>query len=212
MIYIFDDLQTLTKDMIQQACQILPRQRMEKISCYHFERDRNLGITAYLLLHYGLKLEYGIDEPVEFDLGLHGKPSLKKYPDIHFSISHCRAGALCSISDAPVGADIQEIENTYSKVMRRVMTEKEISIITDSPCPDIAFTTFWVLKECYIKYLGTGLSEELRKLDFSETYRTNRFRDCFCRHRRTARYCYSNCTAAETIPAVNLLTAEQLFR
>lgn len=211
MIYLFDELQTFTDAVRMETYPYLPEQRLKKISSYRFARDRDLGIIAYLLLRHALKQKYGIDEAVTFDYGPHGKPCLKKYPRIHFSISHCREGALCAVSDSPVGADIQEIETSYAKVMRRVMCESEISAITESASPDIAFTTFWVLKECYIKYRGTGLSEELRLLDFSQAVKNHHFRDCFCYHNHTSRYCYSYCTSAREEPEAIRLRAEQLL-
>ncbi len=168
-------------------------------------------MITYLLLRYALREEYAIDEAVTFVCGPHGKPYLKEYPEIHFNFSHCREGALCAVSSSPVGVDIQEIETSYEKVMRRSMSGPEIRVISESPMPDTAFTTFWVLKECYIKYRGTGLSEELRTLDFSQAVGNRRFRDCFCYHDHTPRYCYSYCSGTSGAPKVRRLSAGQLL-
>lgn len=211
MIYLFDELQTFTETVRHEAYRLLPEQRLEKIGNYRFERDRDLGMITYLLLRYALREEYAIDKTVTFDHGPHGKPHLREYPDIHFSFSHCREGALCAVALSPVGADIQEIVTSYKKVMYRTMSDRENSMITEASRPDITFTAFWVLKEAYIKYRGTGLSEELRTLDFSQAVTDHRFRSCFCYHYHTPRYCYSCCSARPEEPAVIRLTVKHLL-
>lgn len=46
----------------------------------------------YLLLRYGLRKEYGINENVVLSEGSCGKPYLSNYPFVHFNLSHCDKG------------------------------------------------------------------------------------------------------------------------
>lgn len=76
---------------------------------YDLDELNNRDI-AYLLLRYGLRKEYGINENVVLSEGSCGKPYLSNYPFVHFNLSHCDKGVACMISDSAVGIDITSVK------------------------------------------------------------------------------------------------------
>jgi len=52
--------------------------------------------------------------------GDYGKPYLMDWPEIHFSISHCKKGCGVMVADHPVGMDLEVIRPFSWEVARRV--------------------------------------------------------------------------------------------
>lgn len=113
-----------------------------------------------LLLEYGKKLAY---EPKA--LGEHGKPFFTLQPGIHYNITHSGKYVACIFAGQEVGIDIQ-IHRTvkYERMLKRMVPEKMIEDIRNSPDPEKAFFEQWVLREAYIKWTGEGLSRDLRTI------------------------------------------------
>ena len=140
-------------------------QRREQALRYLRDSDRRLSLAAYLLLEEALEKEYGILEPPTFEYGPHGKPFLKDYPHIHFNLSHCTGTALCVVSDAPVGCDVENVAPILDEdLCRRACSEEELSRIRNSYRPTVAFALLWTRKEAFLKYTGEGLTECLEEV------------------------------------------------
>ena len=89
----------------------------------------------------------------------YGKPYIKNNP-IYFNISHSKPYTVICIADKEVGIDIEKI--TYRKrVLNKICTCTEIQHINNAH----DFTKLWVKKEAYVKYLGIGLSYDLKKVN-----------------------------------------------
>ena len=100
-------------------------------------------------------------QSADFMLEPRGKPYLKSRPDIHFSISHSGAMAMCALHDSPVGADIEMRRAVGEGVAERVMTAEELHIYADAPDKQVLFFQIWTLKEAYLKYCGAGLGKSM---------------------------------------------------
>ena len=122
--------------------------------------------SAHMLLEYGLKKLYGISG-FRVDAGEHGKPYLPDFPEIYFSLSHCRGLALCGISQSGIGVDAELIRNFNPKVMKRIFSSQEQEMILASEDQNENFFRIWTLKEALGKYLGTGLFSNLDSYPFS---------------------------------------------
>lgn len=122
---------------------------------------------AYLLLRYGLRKEYGINENVVLSEGSCGKPYLSNYPFVHFNLSHCDKGVACMISDSAVGIDITSVKKENMSCMYSSMTADEIEKILHAENPAVQFTKFWSLKESYCKCIGMGIDSYIKAIDFS---------------------------------------------
>lgn len=144
---------------------------------YHLENGENKHQKEHRaglnLLRYGLKEVYHLsfsEENLAEELGKgeHGKPYLKRFPQICFNISHSNGIAVCAISQSGVGIDVERIGTFRSAVARRVLTEKEIEFLetlTEHERGEM-FYRFWTLKESYLKLDGSGLTRDPREIEF----------------------------------------------
>ena len=108
MIYLDDHIWDFD---LQQALAKVSPQRREYALRYRLERDQRLSVVAYRLLQRALLAEYGIEVAPQFHYDENGKPQLAGYPDVHFSLSHCREAVACVVSAQPVGIDIETIDH-----------------------------------------------------------------------------------------------------
>lgn len=144
---------------------------------YHLENEENKHQKEHQaglnLLRYGLKDIYHLpfskeDFTEELGKGEHGKPYLKRFPQICFNISHSNGIAVCAISQSEVGIDVERIGTFRSAVARRVLTEKEIEFLETLAEHERGemFYRFWTLKESYLKLDGSGLARDPREVEF----------------------------------------------
>ena len=161
-LYLFDDIDGFDYRLHLNE---LPDERRERAMRYRQELDRKLCVAAYLLLRKALKADYGIDEAVRFAFNEYGKPYLADYPHIFFSLSHCRHGVACAVSDCEVGADIQDIRSFSNDVALRVFCKSELERLNASADKEREFARLWSRKEAYLKMLGTGISDDMKKID-----------------------------------------------
>ena len=166
MIYLFDDMENISDDIIRQTFPLMPPERQERALRYRHSVDRNLCIMAYWLLMYGLKREYGIETPPTFTYSESGKPSLAEHPDIAFNISHCRLGVVCAISKYEVGIDIQDVRPFDMDVAERVCTDDELRELAHCKAPEGLFCKLWTIKESFVKLLHSkGMAGPLNALE-----------------------------------------------
>lgn len=91
------------------------------------------------------------------------KPYLKD-SNLYFNISHDKDTIVLAISDKEIGVDIEYL--TYKEeVVKHRFNKKEQLIIKNSLNKEYDFTRIWVMKEAYLKCIGTGLEYGLKKVD-----------------------------------------------
>lgn len=171
MVYYFDDFDKLNDSFMQKALDIIPKERAIKADRYRHIRDKHLCVISYLLLLYGLKSEDKTISDFEFQYNNFGKPYFNKSINIYFNISHCRCGVACGISSNELGVDIQDIVKADDAVLNRVCSLEELKYIKSSSNPDKDFTKLWTYKESCLKAKGMGISDDLKKVNF--THSTN---------------------------------------
>lgn len=159
MIYLNDHLQDLE---LADALTRLSEQRREQALRYRHDFGQRACAAAYLLLCEGLRKEYGISELPLFAYGNHGKPSIIGHEEIHFNLSHCREGAVCAISDHPVGIDIESVRSYNPSLAQYTMNDSELQQIQQATDPALAFTRFWTMKEALLKLTGEGITNHLK--------------------------------------------------
>lgn len=102
--------------------------------------------------------------PLRLRLRAGGKPECIGGPPI--SVSHDGTLVACAISESSeVGVDVQHAEprRRTSDIAREYFSPAENAWLDNAP-PD-AFYMLWVLKEAYLKALGSGLAGGLQSLD-----------------------------------------------
>ena len=114
-------------------------------------------MDAYELLACAVKMVWGMDTLPEVARAEGGKPHFKDHPERHFNLSHSGDYALCALSDAPVGADLEVIrprkEGLPAYTFKGADYERWLTLGGDWE----AFYTLWTEVESVVKYTGEGL-------------------------------------------------------
>lgn len=159
---LYDRISTVSVEELRNDLLLLPAWRKEKALSFRHFADQVQSVKAYLLLMRMLRQQYGISGKLQFSYGPYGKPFLLDYPDIHFSLSHCRKAVLCVVGDEPVGGDVEEIPEALDQdVLNLCFDENEQSHILLSPKPCVRFAEEWTRKEALLKMVGCGLVDDL---------------------------------------------------
>lgn len=142
--------------------------RREKADKVKFPEDKKRSVAAGMLLNRGLA-EYGLREcDMVYATNQNGKPHFREYPQIHFSLSHSGAYVMAAFSDVEIGCDIQQMKQTDLKIAQRFFAPEEYEYVTgweEESAQEAAFYRIWVLKESFLKAVGTGMA--LSMTDFS---------------------------------------------
>jgi len=100
-----------------------------------------------------------------------GKPYLADFPKIQFSVSHSKKLWVCGIQEEALGIDVEWVdpsrlqhkgasaEARFMKIAGRFFAVAEQNYVREQGLA--GFYGVWVRKEAYIKYKGTGISENL---------------------------------------------------
>ena len=119
------------------------------------------NISSQDLLTKVLKDEQILDQEMVYNE--HGKPYLKN-KKLFFNISHDRNMTVLVTSDKEIGVDLEYL--TYKpSVVNKYFTPREQEIIKNSKNKEYDFTKIWVMKEAYVKMLGTGILYGLERVD-----------------------------------------------
>ncbi|PIF46679.1 acyl transferase domain-containing protein [Chryseobacterium sp. 52] len=107
--------------------------------------------------------------PITFEIGSDevGKPYLigDITEDIHISLAHKGKEAVgIARHGGPVGIDMEIIEERSSGFYDLVFTDHELTLLKDRDQAEWT-TRFWVAKEAYGKFLGTGLKGNPKKIE-----------------------------------------------
>lgn len=140
---------------------LLSEQRRKITDDIKNPKVRREKIYSYILFRYALLMEHSIFDAPEFTYGEKGKPFLKNYPHIHFSISHAGGYAACVAEEFPIGLDIQDYRPMKDDISARICTKREIMEVYggDSPSPSETTCMLWCMKEARAKLTGKGFAE-----------------------------------------------------
>lgn len=174
MLYAVLDIDKFPESDFATVVPFLSEQRLEKILRYRYFKDQRLSTFAYLLLRFALNSDFQISEAPKFSFGQYGKPFLRDRDDIFFSISHTQSGVVCGVSKAEIGVDIADRDPKNLDCTESAMHPNERAQIHLSKDPAKTFARFWALKESFLKCIGTGISSDIKQLDFS-SYSTDEF-------------------------------------
>ena len=128
---------------------------MDFLECNETELKKQRE-AALLLYNYALEKETGI-KGVPYVKDERGKPYIPN-SKLHISISHCRKGIACIISDSPVGIDVEEASRMNLKIAKRICTPDELLLLENAENKQEYLCRLWVLKEAYSKMTGQGMA------------------------------------------------------
>ncbi len=156
---------------LEAALKEISAQRREQALKFKYEQGQRLCVLAYQLLKQTLREDYGISENPVFEYNEHGKPSIVGHPEIFFNLSHCKEAAVCVVSDQPVGIDVESIRAYKESLVNYTMNDEEIAQIKSAEDPAAFFIRLWTMKEATTKLIGTGISNDLKAVIDTRTYK-----------------------------------------
>lgn len=132
-----------------------------------FDNKQEQHETAKRLLKYALHREYGIVyDNNRIEKNQWGKPYLSAFPQVFYSVTHCKRAVAVITAPFRVGIDAEAVKEYSDTVARRICSETEMAYIDSAHDKNIAFFRLWTLKESYIKALGLGLTFPMSKAAF----------------------------------------------
>lgn len=157
---IFDDMAMCTEAEVERLMGEVSEQRRLYALRYKHLFGRWSTLKTYEMLMPLLR-EAGCPNPkAEWQYTAEGKPYIAGGPC--FSLSHCQKGIAVAIDNSPIGIDIEQIRSYDASLAERTMNEREMAEIAASDDPAHAFIRLWTRKEAYLKWKGTGITEDLK--------------------------------------------------
>ncbi|SMC95725.1 4'-phosphopantetheinyl transferase family protein [Pedobacter nyackensis] len=153
-------------DLIQDTyIDILNDQEITKASRFLKTKDaESYIVTRYVLRN--LLAHFVLIPPadIHFHFSSDKKP---KVDGIEFNISHSGNFIIIAISLAPIGIDIEFINQNFDfdPLMNAIFNEEESSLINKNADRLLWFYVLWTRKEAILKASGEGLTEDLTKLN-----------------------------------------------
>ena len=178
----------------------IPPWRQRYILRYRRAEDRRRSLGVWRLLERMLARR-GL-RAWDVTVDARGKPQCD---GAFFSLSHAGSLALCAVSGAPVGCDIEQVQNAPLELAPRVFGPEERAWLSAAPNGEEAqrrFFTLWTLKESYLKMTGEGLALEPERLALCLREKAPRLRrdgvlqPCTLFHTAYGEYAISLCAAA----------------
>ncbi|MCM1545319.1 MAG: 4'-phosphopantetheinyl transferase superfamily protein [Ruminococcus sp.] len=159
-----DDFST---DFYCDAVSVIPLEKAEALKKITHIETAHESILAWVMVTSAYKTEHGLDSALpKLEFYENGKPRFEK-SNFHFNISHSGGLVCVATSKSEIGIDVQKIQPGSDAVKRRVLSKNELRIVNESANRDEVFIDIWSRKESYLKFTGLGISQELRRIDFS---------------------------------------------
>ena len=151
-----------------------------QINRMRHEDDKKRSVVGEMLVKNAVYDISGVPiEKLTLKTTENGKPYIE-ISDIHFNISHCEDWVVCAIHNKPIGIDIEKIRPINLKIAKRFFTadeqnyvfsgipkEEDFDKTADSDMLK-RFFEVWTGKEAYLKYKGTGITDNLNALYVNE--------------------------------------------
>lgn len=176
------------------AVSLIQPEEKQRLMRFVFQEDFKASLSGRLLMRYFVGQGMCVDNhQLKFDRDARGKPYLKEIDGaanwdnkaIDFNVSHqgsfaCLAGysnvKTAANAKLKLGVDVMKIEYSggrplaeFFRLMTRNFSDNEwtqIKSFNSNAGKLEAFMRNWCLKESYVKNIGTGITVDLRKLDF----------------------------------------------
>jgi 4'-phosphopantetheinyl transferase len=145
-LYKIFNIENLTDDMYNKYFSMMSKSRKEKVLSLKDEASRKRTVAGEMLVKQMLSND------IVIETGDNGKPYTE---NAYFSISHKEKLVVCTVSDKPIGIDIEKIMPYNDKLARRITNDAEYDYINKN---GEKLTEIWTLKEAIIKKDGKGIS------------------------------------------------------
>lgn len=181
-LMLFDNMSQCTDSEVERLLPLVSAQRREVALRFRFTFGRFTCLKSYVMLQQlvqealaetdeqWLPLQQRLHEwDGNFVFNEHDKPFMQnasgeRIEGVDFSISHCKNAIAVALSDRPVGIDVESFRHAEDALLRRTMNPEEQAEVLTAPDSAEAFTRLWTKKEAVLKYLGTGLVDNLHEV------------------------------------------------
>lgn len=129
---------------------------------YRLDKDVLMHQIGDIVVQFGLQKFFNI-APNEwyYSVSDYGKPSLIHERTLYFNISYAYPYVVCVFDNAPIGIDIEQMNQTAYDDIITCLHGEEQTFIRQSEEEESAFLEIWTRKESYVKLLGTGLNKDI---------------------------------------------------
>lgn len=155
---------------------VLSLAERERMTRFHFERDRQAFVAARGLVRTALSACVASVPPAAWEFGHneHGKPEIAApaiTPALRFNISHARGLVACLLTvQTDCGVDVETLDHAtdVSRLAGKVLSPAEYARLLSAPAHARRelFFGYWTLKEAYVKARGCGISLPLDRCAF----------------------------------------------
>lgn len=145
---------------------LLP-QELGRAARFLSEFDRGIYMISHAFLNASVSEILKIEPAqIAYQKNNFGKPYVES-KKFYFSLSHSKNSWCLAVSGHNVGVDLEEINRNYnySDILERFFSEKERQAIIQAEDPHTEFYKFWTRKEALLKAAGTGLVDNLEKIE-----------------------------------------------
>lgn len=203
--------------LFEKATAAVSPARRKKAARYRKRADAALSLAAELLLRFAF-LQAGEPFPTAFLTAPNGKPFAPDCP-LHFNLSHSGTWALCAVSDAEIGCDVEKIDPAHADVAKRFFTAAENAQLDEAKTEAervCRFFRMWTLKESFQKAVGQGLKLPLSSFSVTlgEPSRIDTAPDAaLCEYSDLPGYACAFCTLSnEEPPPLSVVFIEELLQ
>lgn len=162
-------------EFLEENVAVLDEEECERAEKYYHTEDKSRYMTGKVVCKVLLGHYLGMNaDKVQFRIDHYGKPHLHRAchdEELYFNISHSGAWIFLAFSlRSKVGIDVEmkkELTN-YKRIARTVFSSDECEFLLENDNINV-FYDIWTAKEAYIKWIGQGLSYDLKSFSVVES-------------------------------------------
>ena len=169
-IYVADTAALSEESVFWDYMDRVDETRQEKVWQCRNEEDRKRSLLAGYLIQVGVRNwmngEGGQQEDaaplsLAYTYGRNGKPFLKDYGEVCFSLSHSGKYVMGAFSNHEVGSDVQKHRETRLDMAERFFADEDKALLERLGAENVSdnFYRIWTVKESYMKLTGEGMRQ-----------------------------------------------------
>ena len=156
-ILIADDRKLPLAESYQTILAALPEEERLRAEKYYRQADRLRCAAGAFLIRQCVKNACGKNARFTIARSEHGKPYVREYPALHFSLSHSGNLIVCAQADCEAGVDAAKISAVRLSDYAEFLSADELLRLRNEKSPDAEFFRIWTVKEAFAKKTGLGL-------------------------------------------------------
>lgn len=163
------DTNALSDEKYNNMKEIVSPATLARTEKMRFDSDKKSKIAGEAAARILLSEELSISPAeINFKYTSLGKPYIDE--NIYFNITHSAGVAAAAVNNTEIGIDIEKTRDFDERILERVCTEKEKEYILSEKNDaekNKKFFQIWTLKEAYLKCIGTGITVDMKSIEFT---------------------------------------------